>query len=149
MANIFTGQMFHTPPDIEFFKRQAKEFGFEEKSYLDAVTQVNIIPEEQMPPVMEFLAGLAGMIGNMGLLHLRQLNIEKELENKVAERTIELQNSLDEIKNLRGILPICSFCKNIRNDEGYYEQIEGYFHKHSGVDFSHTICPTLYERKLS
>lgn len=54
----------------------------------------------------------------------------------------KLEKSITEIKTLQGILPICSFCKNIRNDEGYYEQIEGYIHKHSGVDFSHTICPT-------
>ena len=52
----------------------------------------------------------------------------------------ELNQALLEIKTLRGILPICVFCKGIRNDEGYYEQIEHYIHKHSGVDFSHTIC---------
>lgn len=51
------------------------------------------------------------------------------------------QKTLDEVKTLRGIFPICSYCKNIRNDQGYYEQIEDYIHKHSGVDFSHTICP--------
>lgn len=52
----------------------------------------------------------------------------------------EQKEAAEEIKTLRGILPICSICKNIRNDEGYYEQIEGYIHKHTGVDFSHTIC---------
>ncbi len=51
-----------------------------------------------------------------------------------------------EINALREILPICSFCKNIRNDEGYYEQIEGYIQKYSGVDFSHTICPTCLKK---
>jgi len=67
---------------------------------------------------------------------------ERRLAEQEREKLIvELQKSLDEINTLRGILPICSFCKNIRNDEGYYEQIENYIHKHSGVDFSHTICP--------
>lgn len=65
-------------------------------------------------------------------------NIEKEREKLISE----LQSALSEIKILRGILPICSFCKKIRNDDGYYEQIESYIHKHSGVDFSHTICPS-------
>lgn len=65
-------------------------------------------------------------------------NIETE-RNKLIGK---LQKSLEEIQTLRGILPICSFCKKIRNDEGYYEQIESYFHKHTGVDFSHTFCPT-------
>ena len=63
---------------------------------------------------------------------------EKEREKLISK----LQKALNEIKTLRGILPICSYCKNIRNDKGYYEQIEEYIHKHSGVDFSHTICPT-------
>lgn len=67
---------------------------------------------------------------------------EKEREALIAK----LEKALDEIKTLRGILPICSFCKNIRNDEGYYEQIESYIHKHSGVDFSHTICPSCMKK---
>ncbi len=72
---------------------------------------------------------------------------ERRQTEEEREKLIEeLQKALAEIKTLRGILPICSFCKNIRNDEGYYEQIEGYIHKHSGVDFSHTICPTCLKK---
>jgi len=70
------------------------------------------------------------------------LNAEKLLQDKNEK----LQKAIDEIKVLQGILPICSFCKNIRNDQGYYEQIEGYIHKHSGVDFSHTICPSCMKK---
>ncbi len=67
---------------------------------------------------------------------------ERKKEELIKNALIEkLEKALSEIKTLQGILPICSFCKNIRNDEGYYEQIETYIHKHSGVDFSHTICP--------
>jgi hypothetical protein len=58
----------------------------------------------------------------------------------------KLQETLAEIKVLRGILPICSYCKQIRNDNGYYEQLESYIHKHSGVDFSHTICPSCAQK---
>jgi PAS domain S-box-containing protein len=65
----------------------------------------------------------------------------KKIEHEREKLIEELRSALSEIQILRGILPICSFCKNIRNDEGYYEQIEGYIHKHSGVDFSHTVCP--------
>jgi hypothetical protein len=76
----------------------------------------------------------------------QQINIQKQLVADKEALVDELQGALSEIKTLRGILPICSFCKNIRNDEGYYEQIEGYIHKHSGVDFSHTICPPCMEK---
>jgi PAS domain S-box-containing protein len=62
---------------------------------------------------------------------------EEERESLIAD----LRKALSEIKTLRGILPICSYCKKIRNDQGYFEQIESYIHKHSGVDFSHSICP--------
>lgn len=66
----------------------------------------------------------------------------KKIEQEREQLIEELQDALNEIQVLRGILPICSFCKKIRNDDGYYEQIESYIHKHSGVDFSHTVCPT-------
>jgi len=67
---------------------------------------------------------------------------ERKLAEKDREETIEkLKKSLEEIKSLRGILPICAKCKNIRNDEGYYEQIESYIQKHSEAVFSHGLCP--------
>ena len=46
-----------------------------------------------------------------------------------------------EIEYLREIIPICSFCKGIRNDKGYYEQVERYMSSYADVDFSHTVCP--------
>jgi len=68
-------------------------------------------------------------------------------QSKEKDRLIsQLENSLSEVKTLQGILPICSICKNIRNDEGYYEKIEAYFHKHTGVDFSHTICQSCMKK---
>jgi hypothetical protein len=54
---------------------------------------------------------------------------------------VELQEAAKEIKNLRGILPLCSYCKKIRNDKGYWEQVDVYIHKHSLADVSHSICP--------
>jgi len=59
----------------------------------------------------------------------------------LKDKTIELENSLSEIKQLRGILPICASCKKIRDDKGYWNQIEFYIRTHSDVEFSHGICP--------
>jgi hypothetical protein len=53
----------------------------------------------------------------------------------------KLQEAEDEIKTLKGIIPICSSCKNIRDDKGYWNQIECYIIKHSDADFTHSICP--------
>lgn len=72
---------------------------------------------------------------------LTNIKRRKKAEREREKLIVKLKQSLNEIKLLRNILPICSICKNIRNDEGYYEQIESYLHKYSGVDFSHTICP--------
>jgi len=55
-----------------------------------------------------------------------------------------LRMALDEVKVLRGIVPICSYCKKIRNDEGLYEAVEEYITRHSEADFSHTLCPTCF-----
>jgi hypothetical protein len=65
----------------------------------------------------------------------------KKLHDRLEQRNHELSLAISEIKTLQGILPICSFCKQVRNDEGYYEQIDIYVHEHADVDFSHTICP--------
>ncbi len=53
----------------------------------------------------------------------------------------EKEKALLDLKILSGLLPICASCKNIRDDKGYWEQIETYIHDHSEADFSHSICP--------
>lgn len=75
----------------------------------------------------------------------RQLTTEvedrKQVERDRGKLIKELQKSLDEIRTLKGIIPICSFCKKIRNDKGYWDQVEVYIKHHTHVDFSHSFCP--------
>ena len=67
---------------------------------------------------------------------------ERKHAEEEKERLIqELKKALKQVKTLSGLLPICASCKKIRDDQGYWQQIEGYFHEHSGVDFSHGLCP--------
>ena len=54
---------------------------------------------------------------------------------------LRLEDALAEVKNLRGILPICAHCKNVRNDDGYWQAVEVYVREHSAAEFSHGICP--------
>ncbi len=68
------------------------------------------------------------------LMQLRSLNHTLEAKNS------ELASALAEIKTLRDILPICSFCKKIRDDQGYWNQVEQYISDHTGTKFSHGIC---------
>lgn len=71
----------------------------------------------------------------------RDITTRKRAEKEREKLIKELQEALAEIKTLRGILPICSFCKKIRNDKGFWEQVDVYIHKHSQADISHGICP--------
>jgi hypothetical protein len=65
----------------------------------------------------------------------------KEIEADREKLIKKLQDALDKIKVLRGIIPICASCKKIRDDKGYWNQIESYIKEHSDADFSHSICP--------
>jgi hypothetical protein len=61
----------------------------------------------------------------------------------------ELLDANKEIKQLRGILPICAHCKKIRDDNGYWSRVESYIQRHSGAQFSHSICPECAKKILS
>jgi DNA-binding response OmpR family regulator len=69
-----------------------------------------------------------------------------ELQGALAQRVRELEEALSRVKTLQGLLPICSYCKKIRNDRNYWQQVEGYISDHSQAQFSHGICPECYAR---
>lgn len=64
----------------------------------------------------------------------------------LARQAKELKDKVDEIQLLKGIIPICSHCKSIRNDEGYWQTIEAFVRKHPDADFSHGLCPKCAEK---
>ena len=103
--------------------------------------------------VVTFLSMQRKRVEGLLLETNRQLGSEVE-ERKKAEQEkeniiSELQKTLAEIKILRGILPICSFCKKIRNDKGYWDQVEIYVGQHSDAEFSHSICPECVDKHYS
>lgn len=76
----------------------------------------------------------------------RDITQRKEYEIARDEMICELETALGEVKTLRGIIPICSYCKHIRNDEGLWNQLEEYISKHSDAKFSHGICPDCAQK---
>lgn len=68
-----------------------------------------------------------------------------ELRQKLADRVHELTHALEQVKQLQGLLPICSYCSKIRNDNNYWQRVETYFSEHSEAKFSHGICPDCFE----
>jgi len=70
----------------------------------------------------------------------RDINALKKTEIALIEEKNKLKIALSKVKKLTGLLPICSHCKKIRDDNGYWTQIESYIHDHSEAEFSHSIC---------
>ena len=69
-----------------------------------------------------------------------------ELQAAMADKVQELQNALNDVRTLRGIIPICASCKNIRDDRGYWNKVEAYIRDHSEAEFSHGICPECMKK---
>ena len=74
------------------------------------------------------------------------ISYNRKLLIKEKELNFKLEKALSEVKNLTGLLPICASCKKIRNDGGYWEQVEDYIKTHSEAEFSHSICPSCMEK---
>lgn len=97
-----------------------------------------------------FLIMILAAVG-WGLSYLMMNSQRLEQELRVSEKNLQttvndLQNAFSEIKTLSGFLPICASCKKIRDDKGYWQQIESYITQHTGALFSHGICPECIEK---
>ena len=77
---------------------------------------------------------------------VRDMTERKQAEEEREKLIAELQDALAKIKTLKGLIPICASCKKIRDDTGYWKQIETYIHDHSDAEFSHGICPECIEK---
>ena len=86
------------------------------------------------------------IVGSHGVA--RDISERKKYAEEREKLIAELQDALAEIKTLSGILPICSYCKKIRNDEGYWNQLESFISKHTEAQFSHGICPDCAKTAL-
>jgi DNA-binding response OmpR family regulator len=69
-----------------------------------------------------------------------------ELQSALTDANLSLRKALAQVKKLSGFLPICASCKKIRDDKGYWQQIEAYIRDHSEAEFSHGICPECAEK---
>ena len=70
------------------------------------------------------------------------------LQDELADRVGELEAALNDIRLLHGLLPICSYCKKVRDDQNYWQRVESYVESHAQVQFSHSICPECYETQV-
>lgn len=96
-------------------------------------------------PILAILKQVADIKKELTLAQ-QEIERRKALEQEREKLIAELQQAISEIKTLRGFLPICASCKKIRDDEGYWQQIEQYIQDRSDAQFSHSICPECTKR---
>jgi hypothetical protein len=77
---------------------------------------------------------------------VHDISERKKIEKEREEVIVQLQKALSEVKTLRGFIPICASCKKIRDDKGYWNQIESYIQTHSEAEFSHSLCPECVKK---
>lgn len=125
----------------------------------DVVRRIRAVPSDHPPYIimltiknekMDIIAGLdAGADDYLakpydpGELYAR-VNVGRRIlamQAAMAEKVHQLQITLEHVKTLRGIIPICANCKKIRDDKGYWNQVEIYIREHSDAEFSHGLCP--------
>jgi PAS domain S-box-containing protein len=87
-------------------------------------------------PLKDKEGNVVGLIG-----YAADITEQKQAEEALKQERDKLQDALAKVKILSGLLPICANCKKIRDDKGYWNQIEAYIRDHSEADFSHSICP--------
>jgi PAS domain S-box-containing protein len=86
---------------------------------------------------------IAGIVGLS-----RDITALKKLEKEREKLINDLRQAIDKIKTLHGLIPICCSCKKIRDDKGYWQQIEMYMHEHADAEFSHGYCPECAKKAL-
>jgi sigma-B regulation protein RsbU (phosphoserine phosphatase) len=71
------------------------------------------------------------------------------LQSSLAARVTELEAALSEVRALQGLLPICSYCKKVRNEANYWEQVDSYLTSHSSLELTHGICPVCLDKMMT
>ena len=106
--------------------------------------QVNVTCKDGSICIVEIYGANMGEKNNL----IVYIDITEREKHKQEKELIihDLNQALSEVTTLRGILPLCSFCKKIRDDKGYWEQVDVYIYKHSQADISHSVCPECMKK---
>ncbi len=113
---------------------------------LDSIQTGRIKNFPEMPYGTRVLAITISPFSEGAMIVTRDITVEKEAEQERINLIRDLQKALMEIETLRELLPICASCKRIRDDGGYWQEVEEYFQQRDHLDFSHTMCPECAER---
>ncbi len=119
-------------------------FFYHQPGFIAAFTKVS--PQEHYSRFQ--LIVFISLLGGFWAYFIRRKRKKEEVQWKqqVYTRTLMIHQEMDQLKLLRGLLPICSSCKKIRDRKGHWTGIESYIHAHAPVEFSHSLCPECARR---
>jgi len=146
-------------PAVELFDKPRRELigsalcdalGPRQDHYADIVDKVRLQTEIKTTKGVDYELRILPLRLSKGdisgrLVLLRDISLRKKVEREREQLIVELKDALDHVKTLSGLLPICSNCKKIRDDGGYWHEVESYISKYSNTVFSHGICPDCME----
>jgi PAS domain S-box-containing protein len=139
-----------TVPDLqapEVRKPKGSAIKYELERYGGAPFEtLNLHRDGTRIPAEVSTARIAGRESGLVLAIVRDIRERKRAEEERERLIAELQEALAKIKTLRGLIPICAACKKIRDDQGYWQQVEVYVRDHSEAEFSHGLCPDCARR---
>jgi ligand-binding sensor protein len=147
IANWLIGQNCIGDVDENHIADYANEIGADKDKMLKAFSAMYKITENEFTKKLDFLSVMANQLSQLAYqsfkndLIVKKLKISNEELKKYKKQLEEIvEDKTTELKILKGLLPICCHCKKIRDDKGYWNQIESYIHEHSEAKFSHGIC---------
>lgn len=124
------------------YKDYASKHSIDMYSHLmDCIRNDKVKTFPEMPYEDRYLAITISPFPEGAIVVTRDITAEKHDEQERIKLIKHLQKALEEIETLRDLLPICASCKRIRDDSGYWQEVEEYFKQRSHLDFSHTMCP--------
>lgn len=158
-ASILKGAAVATTPSIApspnkymFDYKEMQRFRIPESRLPKGSTLINKPPNPLWSRRVEILAAISiillfALIDNLfKLVHSRRTI--KTHRDDLIERNLELEEALSKIKVLEGIIPVCMYCKQVKNDKQSWQQMESYISQHSEAQFSHGICPACFEERF-
>jgi PAS domain S-box-containing protein len=119
LGNFFTGQFFLEKPDIEFFKKQAKQYGFDEKAYIEAVEKVPIWTREKLAQYLDFIKGFIEIIAGLGLKNLKEIETNKILKESEERNQAIIQSTSDWIWEIDEQGKYCYCSEKVERILGY------------------------------
>ena len=131
------------PTSLQMLRKRFPSLAWLAEDEKETTTEATLQTENGPLNVTIRLVPLHGLHGRLrgSLCVLTDLTARVAAERERERVIAELSRALSQIKTLQDLLPICCACKKIRNDQGYWQQIESYIREHAGVEFSHSLCP--------